>query len=460
VSTRRLHLGKVVSAVPASALAMFVTSAAVLTWRASTWTPSQTPDAWAYISWGQALAHGRAPLYDRTLTTPKPLGFVLGIAVSPLEPQRAFQIGVIGFLALLAAALFWLGFREGGVVGAVVAVAVLGASTILAQSLQGALVDGVVTGLVVTALVTRGRTRVATLFVVGLARPEAWVLTGIAAYAECPGDRRRRALVGVAATGAAPFVWVLVDFAFTGDLFASAHRASAILDITHGGHTSSLASLPGPIARAILTEVGVAVTVVGGLGLIAMTVRSARRHELDPLPLALVVIWSLGILAEARNLPFKARFLFPVAPSFWLGLAFLAGLLTRRWRPGGSIAAFVLASIAFAVGVHGMPAPSDREALVLRAVPTVERALECGRVDVTGHARKGGAGHYPPAIAPVFAASARRSLRDFVYGVGPPPGRAVVILGDGRPPHGWVARRFVFGTVAHAPGCGRGLAGR
>ena len=233
---------------PWQGLPVFAASAAVMIWLVASWGPSQSSDAWAYTAWGQALARGQQPLYDQALTTPKPLGLAIGALVSPLQPQRGFQIAVVVSLAGLAAALFWAAFRVAGTVGAVVALGALGLSNVVSDALHSALIDGVAVALVMLALATRGRVRLGCLFLAGVARPEAWILCGIAAYAEAAGSRSRRLVVGAVATAAAPAVWVAVDFALSGDPLASLHRAHAIGDVTRGGQTASIASLPRSIA--------------------------------------------------------------------------------------------------------------------------------------------------------------------------------------------------------------------
>src|SRR5690348_15093048 len=89
---------------------VFVASVVVVWWRCLSWPASGQADAWAYSAWGQALGRGQRPLYDQALTTPKPLGLVLGLIVSPVSPPRAFQAAVAVFLGVLAAALFWGAF--------------------------------------------------------------------------------------------------------------------------------------------------------------------------------------------------------------------------------------------------------------------------------------------------------------------------------------------------------------
>jgi hypothetical protein len=432
---------------------VFVSSAAALAWQAAPWPPSQTPDAWAYIAWGQGLARGEGPVYDHALTTPKPLGFVMGLAVSPIRADRAMQVLVIGFLALLAAALFQAAYRRAGTVGAIAALGALGLSAVIGVSARNALVDGVATGLIMLALVTRGRTRLGSLLVLGLARPEAWPLAGIAAFTDTAGSLRRRALAGIAATVAAPLVWVLVDFAFTGDLLASTHRARAINDLTQGGVTPSVASLPGSIASGVADEVGLAVALIGIAGLVVLTALEIRKRDVDPLPIAVIVIWVLGIVAETHNLPFKSRFMFPIAPALWLGFAVAAGAILLWKRPGGPIVAAIATSAAFIAGTTTMPTPLSKGATELAAMPTIGRALTCGPMRVSGHAIHSLIGHYPRAVVPVLAAETHRSLNRFVLSTHGGDPQSELILDTRKPPPGWTSHPLAFGTLALSPGC-------
>src|SRR6516165_8159249 len=63
---------------------VFVACAAILFWRALSWAPSERGDAWEYTAWGQALSRGERPVYGHAMTTPKPLGFAVGLLVSPM----------------------------------------------------------------------------------------------------------------------------------------------------------------------------------------------------------------------------------------------------------------------------------------------------------------------------------------------------------------------------------------
>lgn len=432
---------------------VFLVSGGALAWRASSWPPSQSPDAWAYIAWGQALLRGERPLYDLALTAPKPLGTILGAVVSPLPPQRAFQAIVVLALAVLAAGLYSAAYRQSGTLGATVALGALGVSYVVGASLRAALIDAVGAALVMVAVATRGRPRLACLLVVGLARPEAWVLAAVAAFTDWRGTVWRRFAAAVVAGAVAPALWIGLDYALTGDPLATVHRARAIVDVTRGGHTSTFASLPGLIASGLVTDFGLVAAVLGLAGVVALAVRGVRAGAFDPLPLAVVVVYGLGIFAETGSVPFKDRFMSPMVGPLLLGLAFTVTIpLAGRLR-GSPAAAGVCASIVFVLGTGTMPVPSMHDSNLLRAVPAIERALRCGPIGVTGHARSGITGHHPGSVVPVLAAMTRSSLHNFVIGRGRGSVGSMFLLGHAPAPRGWSTSAYSFGRIALRPAC-------
>jgi hypothetical protein len=441
--------------VPWPAALVFAATGGWLWWRVSAWPPSQSADAWAYVAWGQGLARGERPLYDHALTAPKPLGLLLGALVSPLPPQRAFQAAVIAMLAVGAAALFWAAFRAGGTIGAVAAVGVLGTSLVVGGSLGDALIDAIAAALVMLAIATRGRVRLAVLFVLGLGRPEAWILSAVAAYADSEGSMRRRLAASAAWALAAPALWVAIDYGFTGDPLASMHRNGAVIDVTRGGRTASLGSLPSLTFHAVLLSIGPVAAALGSAGLVAAAVCGIRRRRWDPLPVAVLAGWTAGIVAETGSVPFKARFLFPVGAALLFGIACLAGVVVPRRLWGNALLAGIAASAVFALGTAAVRTPSSRLLLLERAVPPIRQALTCGPVRITGRAT-GIPGHRPGTVTPILAALTRHRLDAFLVGPGSRPVSARFILGRERPPAGWSRRGFAFGTVAVSPACARG----
>src|SRR5262249_14951608 len=143
-----------------------------------------------------------------TSTTPKPLAALLGLAVSPLPTARAWAAVVVLATAILAAATFAYGRRVGGPLGAVVAVAGLAVIPALPPAMYGGEIDLVSAALLVLAVVSGPRARVALMILLGLVRPLAWPLAGVAAFLAARGSIHRRAALGVAGAAAAPLIWL------------------------------------------------------------------------------------------------------------------------------------------------------------------------------------------------------------------------------------------------------------
>jgi hypothetical protein len=364
------------------------------------------------------------------------------------------------FLAMLAAALFWGAFRESGAVGAVVALGALGLSTLAADSVRFGLIDCVVAALVMIALVARGRMRVACLFAAGLARPEAWLLCGVAGYTEATGNRGRRIVAGALAAGVAPLVWLLVDLCVSGDPLASYHRAHRIVPILERRfHPVALSQIPTAIWSAVGHDVGMLIVVVGATGIFLHARSGVAGRSFDPLPISVLVVWALMIAIETRAVPFESRYLYGATMPLLLGVA--AAL--RRGLParvrGGKALATLGAVTVFALTTEAMPTTTSASYRALAAaVPAIDRALACDPVAITGSIRNTFA-HRPAAFAPVLAALTHHGLNQFKVESTGRDLAAVVVLGSENPdrPTAWVRQDFGFLTVAVAPGCdGRG----
>jgi hypothetical protein len=435
----------------APVLLVFCASAAAMGWRAAGWPPSQSTDAYSYGAWGQQITRFEAPLYDRTLTTPKPLGIALGAVTSPLPPQRAFQAAVLVFLAGLAAALFWAAYREGGTVGAVVAMVALATSAVLGVSLRLGLIDGVAAALVMLALVTGGRARYAALVLAGLARPEAWLVSGVAVFAGVAGDRRRRVALAALGAAAAPAAWALFDLAATGDPLATTDRADAIVNVVARGW-----SPPGPtsLVSGLVDDAGLVVVLAGSAGLVLQAVRERREGTLDVLPLAVIVLWAAALVVETRRVPFSARYMFAMAVPLLVGSAIAAGaLVPARLRGSAGIAA-VAAAAAFVLTAATIPAPSCCNIAPMRqAVPAIQEVVACGPMLVTANQPQtpGRRAHRAQALLPLLAALSHRSLGDFTTVDTGDEAGILAIRGHGPP--GWRTRRYLFGTVSISPAC-------
>lgn len=438
------------------AVAVLVSATVAMTWRVLSSKPSQSPDAWAYLAWGQALLRGERPLYDHALTTPKPLGMLLGVLVEPLPPDRGFQLAVIALLGVMAAALYWVAFQQAGTVGAVVALACLGLSAVIGSSLKFGLIDGAAAGLVMLAIATRGRRRLACLILAGLARPEAWLLAGVAAYSQATGGFHRRLAFGLFSAAIAPLIWLTADLAFAGDPLASSDRADAIVSIMNNTRPA-LSSMPRHIAIATARDIGGFTAAAGLAGVILLAIRNHRRGSVDPLVTAVLVGWPAAVLVETRDVPFQSRYLFPMMMPLLVGCAVICGAVLRGRRLGGAWLAAGCASIAFALAVVVSTPPSSGAARPMTAELTaISGALRCGALEVYAHSFGSQTGaRQATVLIPQLAALTRHSLHDFVIGPSPRHLSGLLWLGRRHVPHRphWIVRHIPLGTLAVTPAC-------
>jgi hypothetical protein len=398
------------------------------------WPSAASPDAWAYLAWGETLLHGDRLGYELTATTPKPLGGILGLLASPLPPEHAIGVVVALALGALVVALFLAAERRAGPATGLVAVVVFLAAANLADVLAFQLVDAVTAALVAVAFASRGRARILALIVAGLLRPEAWALAGVAALVE---TKRRRFLAAALAAAAAPALWLAYDAIVTGDPLATAHRTDDLL-------------APARSWGAVLESLADRISWVGFvLAALACLGFALRRNADAMVPAATMVVWPLVLVLEAhRGLPIASRYLLPPIVAVALGVSLLVPNLAPRW-----IAAAAATGAVLAVALT-MDFGADRWAQQVREIrasaPTVERVLECGTVVVAGPDPRAGA--YVGALA----AATERSLHGFSLPPGLPGGGVVRMReGDFTPPSGWRELRIPLGTLFVSPACSR-----
>jgi hypothetical protein len=417
-----------------------VASAGILLWRTLSWPAAASPDAWAYLSWGETLLHGDRLGYELTATTPKPLGGVLGALASPLPPDRALGIVVALALVVLLGALFVAAEKRAGPAAGALAVIVFLAAAGLSDVLAFQLIDAVTAALVAVALAVRGRLRVGALIVAGLLRPEAWALAGLAAYGEA---KSRRFLAGAIAAVAAPALWVAYDALVTGDPLATAHRTDELLAPARswGEAIEHLADRVGPLGFALI-----ALCLVG----FAVQARQNGRDADVLLPVATVLLWPLVLVLEAhRGSPIAPRYLLPPLVVVALGASLLVPRLASRWvgaaAATGAVVAFTL-TLSF-----GAEHWAERVRAIKDSAPAVERVLDCGTVALAARNRKAGA--YVGALA----AATGHPLHDFTHRLPALPSGGVLRLrtGDFVPPSAWRARRTPLGLLFVSPRCQR-----
>ena len=185
-------------------------------------------DTYYTLIWGDQLAHGHLPDYDVFRTpTPHPLATLFAAGASFLggAADRFMVLVTMGsFLALVVLLFRFTQVLLGSLVALVAAAVLLTRADLEFYALRG-IVDVPFLALVFGAAVlevTRPRRGVPVLVLLGLAgllRPEAWVLSGAYVLWLTYGSPDcLRALVRYGAIAAvAPVLWLLADWAVTGE---------------------------------------------------------------------------------------------------------------------------------------------------------------------------------------------------------------------------------------------------
>ena len=465
---------------PATA-AIFVLAAAATLQQVTAWASGIGPDDWAYAAWGRMIAGGHLHLVA-TPTYPNPLGYLLGLLVAPLAPQRAFPELAALAMALSVALLFRAGTRSGGALGGALAACVFVSTHAFAQGLQWAIIDAFVAAIVVTAVAFPGRIRVVLLVLAGLARPEAWAVAALACYLALAGRHSRpvRAAAAVAAGLAAPAIWAVVDWWLWGAPFAflpmvhghapGADRQGGILSLlmAGGGHSARAAastdphlgylSMTGALSAfwgALVQEAGGWQVGLGIAGLVVLAIRAGAHRRIGFLPVA-AVLWSAMQIAElqAGLQPFP-RYTFPLVVLLAAGTAALASpvppLPGRRFTVA---AAGVCAAAAIVLALSVPPNPPEhmaQAARIVRSLPVLHSALECGDVGVLTIRRR----ESPTTAMLAVLAGVPLSQVPVVHSVPPGTPLAGVLVPRGvhipLPPGRRV--RIALGSVLFLPGC-------
>jgi hypothetical protein len=443
---------------------VFSGSAAILAARMLAWPPSFAQDSWVYTLTGQALAAGRRPPLDLTMTTPKPLAALLATLVSPLPPDRAMAAVTVVFAAALVAATFTYGQRHGGAAGACAAVAALVLMPAFPIAFHAEQTDVLSGSLLVMAIVAGPRTRVALLVLMGLLRPQAWVLAGVAGYLAAPRrtSRRtsRRILAAIGCTLLPAALWGLSDAVVYGSPLAS-YRANERINSHVAPH--SLVLTLHYLATALRDDSGVWIPIIG---LIGFGVAIVHNRRLDPIIVCALTLLPAAIVLTWLRMPYNIRYTFPVAVLFPLGCAHLGGLVPLRRTPGWSRALGPVAALGIlAVAAVTMAQTSSSQvearatAAALSAAPAVDRALACGPVAVAGRP-------YSWTISLKLAVATRHPLADFRYAPWMTPhdvmsGTAAALVSRRAERRlslplrrgGWRPEPVALGTLWRAPGC-------
>lgn len=367
---------------------------AVLVWAITRTYPNY--DSYYHLVWGRELLDGLAPSFEAyAAPTQHPLYIALAALLGAVFGESADRVLVL--VCLLSHAALVIGtYRLGAEVfgrwsGALAALFVAASASFLLYAARG-YVDAPFLALVVWAGVraASGRSPWLLLVAAGLLRPEAWVLTGFAWLWAVLADRRA-VLVPTLAVIAAPLLWVLTDWAVTGDPLHSLNSTSELADEL--GRVRGLEHVPSSFVTFVSDTVRLPVALLALPGLvIAWRVLGPRALRV---PLALfgagvvtfVGTGALGLSILPRYLTVPA-----VALCLFAGYA-LAGFTElrddvwrRRWLRA-SAAATVVGAIGLAILAPSLTNVRE-EVRFIRAThdslvallddPKVRDALACG----------------------------------------------------------------------------------
>jgi hypothetical protein len=332
-----------------AALGLF-TLAAVVGW-ASFSTYPQYDSLYAFV-WAREIWDGGLPGFDAyRAPTEHPLLLPVGLALAPFGDAglRAFVlVDVLSFVALVAA-VWRLGRAAAGVLGAVLAAALIASRLNFSLLAAIGFLDIPYCALIAWACVLavehgpRRATRVfALLALAGLLRPEAWLLAGL--FAVWCGWRASWAeRIRFAALAAiAPVLWSLVDLVVTGDpLFSLLHTDGLALELQR---ERPLSSLPWLSVRLLAEVLKWPVLVLGVTG-IGVAVWRGRRDLAVVAALIPVTLFTYFVIASG-GLPTVYRYLLVAAIALAVfaayALAGWTGLERGRLRTGWALLSVLL----------------------------------------------------------------------------------------------------------------------
>ena len=363
-------------------------------------------DSLTAFSWGRDILNGRLPAFDAfRAPTQHPLLLAFGVLLEPVGSAAARVWVVLCILSLVAlvAAMFRLGRVAAGVLGGLVAGALIASRLNFALLTTLGFVDIPYCALTAWAAVLeierprRGGPVWVLLALAGLLRPEAWALAGLYALWIGVGLGWPGRVRAVAVAAVAPAIWCAIDLAVTGNpLFSLTYTDASAAELQR---ERPLLSLPWLMVRLLAEILKWPVLAAAVIGLALALV--LRRRDLR-VPAALIPITAATYLVIATGgLPSVYRYLLVAG----LGLAvFAAYALTgwttlaadHPWRRSWTAAAGVLTDFgAFWTLTHTSPRKVTaelRERVAIRAdlvalmeLPAVVRARACGPVTVPTH---------------------------------------------------------------------------
>ncbi|HWH45759.1 MAG TPA: hypothetical protein VNT32_13630 [Thermoleophilaceae bacterium] len=322
-------------------------------------------DTYYTLIWGDELARGHLPDYDVFRTpTPHPLSTLVAALFSFLggAADRAMVFLTVGSFVALVALLFRLTQLLVGTLAACAAVLVLLTRTDIEFFALRGVVDVPFLALVFGAAVLEasrprsGAPVILLLTLAGLLRPEAWMLAGAyvlyLAWRADPPERMGVLIRQGALAASAPVLWVLSDWAVTGEpLYSLTSTREVAGDF---GRQRGIIDAIGLIPDYVGANEKIVNVAAGGLGgLLALWLIRVRAA----LPLALVAVGFATFLAIAvAGLSVIPRYL--VIPSLVLNLCVAVAL--TGWalvtEPRARRAALALAGLTVALYMVRTPA--------------------------------------------------------------------------------------------------------
>ena len=289
-------------------------------------------DSFYALVWGDDLASGRLPQYDAPVApTPHPLANGVGLVLSPLGDgaETAFLVLVLIAIGALAVGLFRLGQElYSTAVGVLAAVIVVTRVPLLDYGIRG-YVDLPTIAFVVWAAVLEARSPrrgwpvMLLLVLAGLLRPEFWLFAGTYWLWCFPGRDWNGRLRLLALAALAPVLWVLSDWAITGDPLFSLNGTTDLA--AELGRQTGIENVPKLMPRRLgeIVRLEFLIAAVAGfvLGLALL-----RRRTL--LPASLAVLNGIAFLVfGVAGLSLLGRYLFLAATM----LALFAAVAALGW---------------------------------------------------------------------------------------------------------------------------------
>ncbi len=362
-------------------------------------------DSMYSLLWGRELLHGHAPSFEAyRAPTEHPLGIVFGALLALLgrNGDRVMVYATLASFVVLVAGLYRLGRASFTPLVGVVAGLIICTRFDFPFLAARAYIDIPYLALVIWAGALeaahrrRGMSVLLLLGLAGLLRPEAWVLSGIYWLYLFPKLTWRDRVITALVVAAAPVLWVLTDYAVTGDpLFSQNHTSGLAEEL---GRQKGLGQVPQATVSFLKALVKLPVAIAGFFGLLLAAWLAPTRLRV---PLALLVI-GLGtfVLVGAAGLSVINRYL--LVPSLMVML--FAGVAAGGWtmlQPGVARKVWIgaaAAAVAFAlvwtllrVNLNGLftelqfRGDSRAGLAALLDNPKVRAAARCGPVTTPNH---------------------------------------------------------------------------